>query len=140
MSPFKLFKALRSNHRQNNRPPVGSRAALQIAGEPVVLMSLKETASTTMAVNLSVGRPGDLPSRFETICTRACDNAAVDVVASLAADMPPFSDLQTTVRLYNPGDLNRDGRNDLVIYSSEADVLAAIQGLFHLSFHGRETS
>ena len=119
--------------------PVGSRAALQIAGGTGRFDVAFEGDGLDYDGSQFIGRT---PGRFavtvrDHFVPELVTNVTVDVVASLAADMPPFSDLQTAVRLYNPGDLNRDGKDDLVIASNEADVLAGDSGAVFI-YHSTE--
>ena len=70
--------------------------------------------------------------RFEVgltdVFTGTQTTLVVHAVESLQAALEPFDDVHISVRTINPGDLNGDGHDDLLIAHSSADIGAGNSG------------
>ncbi|MCA9538764.1 MAG: FG-GAP repeat protein, partial [Myxococcales bacterium] len=128
----------------NPRPPriflpVGSRVPVRIDGGSgafdVVFAGDAVAIEDQIIEGRAVGRADlQVTDHFLGLQTQI----RVDVVASLTADIAPFDDSSVSTAMKNPGDLNGDGIDDLLVGIAEADVAAGNGGAVYVFHSGPE--
>ncbi|MEE2786992.1 MAG: hypothetical protein VX589_06605 [Myxococcota bacterium] len=110
--------------------PVGSEKTLEIRGGSGSFdVTFDGDGVDYLDGRLYARRPGRYAvSVTDRFLAGQATQVTIDVVSSLVGPMEPMNDVNVATRLYNPGDLNGDGIDDLVLGHNTADLLAGDGG------------